>query len=586
VIGIRRTEVRPFTDRQIDLVKTFADQAVIAIENTRLFEAEQTRTRELTERTQELTEALEYQTATSDVLAVISRSKFDLQPVIDTLVQAAGRLCDAGAWLFRRQGNAYRWAASYGFSVEQHERIKTYFIEKTFVPDRRGLTSMRAAFEGSPVHIQDVLADPEYTHTEAQEVGGFRTTLGVPLLRDGVVMGVLALTRSEVRPFTDKQIELITTFADQAVIAIENTRLFEAEQASKRELQESLAYQTATSEVLNVISRSPTELQPVLDAIAAPAARLCEFMDATVWRVAGGRVRVVAEFGSATNAAHPLTRGSVTGRAIVDRKNIHVHDLAAMVETEYPDVKEIQQRVGHRTTLATPLLSQGEALGAISLRKNHVHPFSDRQMALLQTFADQAVIAIENARLFEEVQARIRELAVALEQQIATSELLKVIGRSTFDLQPVFETLAENAVKLCESERSFIFRFDGQLLRVVATHNASVEIRAFVEQNPIAPGTGSATARAALYRRTVHIHDAQADPDYTFGSRKVDLFRTIMTVPILRVDELLGVILIYRHEVRPFTPGQIALLETFADQAGSRSRTPVLCRRCRHATVS
>jgi GAF domain-containing protein len=389
-----------------------------------------------------------------------------------------------------------------------------------------------------------------------------------------------------VRPFTDKQIELITTFADQAVIAIENTRLFEAEQASKRELQESLAYQTATSEVLNVISRSPTELQPVLDAIAAPAARLCEFMDATVWRVAGGRVRVVAEFGSATNAAHPLTRGSVTGRAIVDRKNIHVHDLAAMVETEYPDVKEIQQRVGHRTTLATPLLSQGEALGAISLRKNHVHPFSDRQMALLQTFADQAVIAIENARLFEEVQARIRELAVALEQQIATSELLKVIGRSTFDLQPVFETLAENAVKLCESERSFIFRFDGQLLRVVATHNASVEIRAFVEQNPIAPGTGSATARAALYRRTVHIHDAQADPDYTFGSRKVDPFRTIMTVPILRVDELLGVILIYRHEVRPFTPGQIALLETFADQAGSRSRTPVLCRRCRHATVS
>jgi signal transduction histidine kinase len=247
-ITIYKLEAKPFTEKQVELVETFADQAVIAIENARLFEAEQTRTRELTERTQELTEALEYQTATSDVLAVISRSKFDLQPVIDTLVQAAGRLCDADAWLFRRQDDAYGWAASYGFSVEQHERIKAYFIEKTFVPDRRGMTSMRAAFEGRPVHILDVLADPDYTHTEAQAVGGFRTTLGVPLLRDGVVMGVLALTRSEVRPFTDKQIELITTFADQAVIAIENTRLFEEVRARTGELAKTVEELEITSQ--------------------------------------------------------------------------------------------------------------------------------------------------------------------------------------------------------------------------------------------------------------------------------------------------------------------------------------------------
>src|SRR5262249_20469656 len=167
-------------------------------------------------------------------------------------------------------------------------------------------------------------------------------------------------------------------------------------------------------------------------------------------------------------------------------------------------------------------------------------------------------IAIENVRLFDEVQARSRELSESLEQQTATSELLKVIGRSTFDLQPVFEALAENAVRLCEAERSFIFRFDGQVLRVVATYNASAELRAFVERNPIVPGRGSATGRAALERRTIHVLDAQADAEYTYGSRQVDPFRTIMTVPILRADELLGVILIYRHEVRPFTDSQIA----------------------------
>jgi signal transduction histidine kinase len=260
VILIRRTEVRPFTERQLELVNTFADQAVIAIENTRLFEEVQARTRELQE-------SLEYQTATSEVLKVISRSAFELQLVIDTLVESAARLCDGDAWLFRRHGDAYHWAASHGFSPEHHERIKAYIKERTFVPNR-GMTSMRAALEGRVVHIVDVLDDPEYTESKLQEIGGFRTALGVPLLRDEFSIGVLALTRPEVRPFTDNQIELITTFADQAVIAIENARLFEEVQARTRELAKTVEDLEIASQHKNqFVANMSHELRTPLAAI-------------------------------------------------------------------------------------------------------------------------------------------------------------------------------------------------------------------------------------------------------------------------------------------------------------------------------
>src|SRR5262245_13458986 len=372
--------------------------------------------------------------------------------------------------------------------------------------------------------------------------------------------------------FSERQIELVKTFADQAVIAIENTRLFEAEQAGKRELTESLEYQTATSEVLSVISHSPDQLQPVLDVITETAVRLC--------RATHGHVRLLREDGAYHIAAHqipdaellqlmrenPFRPGmdSVAGRVALQGVTVHV----ANVGTD-PLVSGFQRRIGDKvkTAMGVPLKQGGRVVGIISVWHTHVQPFTERQIKLFETFADQAVIAINNVGLFEEVQARNTELRVALEQQTATSELLKVIGRSAFDLKPVFETLIESAVKLCGATRGFVSRFDGMLLRFEAGYNVTPELTQYFEQNPFAVDRHNNTGRAALERRTVHNIDVQADPEYTYGGKQIDPYRTVLAIPMLKADELLGVILLYRHEVLPFSDSQIALMETFADQA-------------------
>ena len=558
IIAIYRQEVRPFSEKQIELLKNFASQAVIAIENARLLG-------ELRQRTDDLTESLEQQTATSKVLDVISRSAFDLHAVFETVAESSVKLCEADRGVILRfDGELLRMVATYNTSPEFEEWVAQHPIR----PGRHS-ASARAALERRTIHIPDVRADGEYTYG-AKSFEETRTILGVPILKGDNLLGVMIIYHvEEVRPFTDKQIALVETFADQAAIAIENVRLFEAEQQRSRELSESLAQQTATSEVLSVISSSPSELDPVFEAILANGERLCEANFGVLALYENGAFRVAAMHNVPRAYAEYRRReplvdprpGTVAARLAATKDVVHILDYAADV----PD-SPLVKLGGGRSSVSVPMLKEGELVGLIQIYRQEVRPFTDKQIALLKNFAAQAVIAIENARL-------LNELRQSLKQQTATAEVLKVVSSSPGDLQPVFATMLENAVRICGATFGNIYRWQGEALHLVSAYNSPPDFVEYRKRTPLRADPEVPFGRMVATKSVIHVADLVAEEAYTKGNPAyvagVELggVRTFLAVPMLKDNELIGAFAVVRHEVGPFSEKQIELVKNFAAQA-------------------
>jgi GAF domain-containing protein len=515
-------------------------------------------------------EAIEQQTATANVLRVISSSPTDIQLVFDTIVRTASELCAAEyAILFRLRDGQYHVACSNNAEAA----FVKYFSKHPINVDRGSLVG-RTALERRSVHIIDCLSDPEYKLREAARLGKHRSMLGVPLLRDGEAIGVIGLLRTSVKPFTQKQIELVTTFAAQAVIAIENTRLLNELRQRTRDLTESFEQQTATSEVLRVVSSSLGDLQPVFDAMLANATKLCAAKFGVLWLSEGEQFRCVALHNAPSVFAdkykgEPLVHPAPgTGlRQLLDTHKVtQVADMTTIqpyIERDPFVVKSVELG-GYRSVVNVPMLKETELIGAISIYHREVRPFTERQIELVSNFANQAVIAIENARL-------LAELRESLEEQTATAEVLQVISGSPADLQPLFEAMLEKAVRICDAAFGYIYRWDGSALHLATSHKTPAAYVEYRRRSPTRPEEMPQAMREMVETRL----PVQVDPlasDYetnviTHAAVELGGIRTVLNVPMVKENELVGAFTVARSEVRPFNEKQIALVTNFARQA-------------------